>query len=360
MLKKAYLKTPVLSFADFNKPFLLETDMSKQGMGAVLSHKTDWWPDSIWWPIWAGLYLFMSSNYHSTKQEFLALKWVITGQFQEYLHWKLLIVKTDNNSLTYIMTTPNLDTTWHCWVESLSRIHLWYRIPKGTWQYSSRCPEPELHWGWMQRLWSPSWTESLWDQQEEQMSMTQWWLRLIRRCISMSGKLPSKLELPICMWTSMWLIGLATQWEDPVLKAVINWILNWKLQGLKHLLGDNVKHWRREWPSFKNWEKADAVPRSPLSLSYTGWWAGGSYAVCSLPWAHFLATMNGCHMEMLDTRVSRKCCIYYKTGSGGPAWPCRFRRWLATVNNDASNMEALIPKHQCNPSLPLLLLSCYT
>ena len=28
------------------------------------------------------------------------------------------VVKTDNNLLTYIMTTPNLDATQHCWIES--------------------------------------------------------------------------------------------------------------------------------------------------------------------------------------------------------------------------------------------------
>ena len=33
---------------------------------------------------------------------------------------------------------------------------------------------------------------------------------------------------------------VATQQEDPVLKAMINWILNQKVQDLKHLLGDNV------------------------------------------------------------------------------------------------------------------------
>ena len=59
------------------------------------------------------------SIYHSTKLEFLALKWMITEQFQEYLLWKPFVVKTDNNLLTYIMTTPNLDSAQHYWVESL-------------------------------------------------------------------------------------------------------------------------------------------------------------------------------------------------------------------------------------------------
>ena len=43
MLKKACLEAPVLAFADFNKPFLLENDASKLELGAVFSQKTCWW-----------------------------------------------------------------------------------------------------------------------------------------------------------------------------------------------------------------------------------------------------------------------------------------------------------------------------
>ena len=66
------------------------------------------------WPMAAGPCSTMrEKNYHSTKLEFLALKWAVTEHFKEYLLYQPFLVKTDNNPLTYIMSTPNLDATGH-------------------------------------------------------------------------------------------------------------------------------------------------------------------------------------------------------------------------------------------------------
>ena len=109
-LRKPVLRAPVMSFADFNKSFLLETDASQLGLGAVLSQKeTDGQYHPVAYVSWS--LSVHEHNYHSTKQKFLAQKWVIMEQFQGYLLWKTFVVKTNNNPLTYIMTTPNLDTT---------------------------------------------------------------------------------------------------------------------------------------------------------------------------------------------------------------------------------------------------------
>ena len=118
-LKKKCATAPVLAFANLKKPFLLETDASKYGLGTILQQVQE---DGRYHPV-----AYMSdalhkseANYHSLKLEFLALKWAVTQQFKEYLMYQSFTIQTDNNPLTYMLMTPNLDATGHRWVSALA------------------------------------------------------------------------------------------------------------------------------------------------------------------------------------------------------------------------------------------------
>ena len=59
------------------------------------------------------------------------MKGVITEHFKEYLLYQPFLVKTDNNPLTYIMLTPNLDATGHGWVGALAHFNFEMEYQKG-------------------------------------------------------------------------------------------------------------------------------------------------------------------------------------------------------------------------------------
>ena len=104
------MNSPVLDFANYTRDFLLKTDASREGLGTLLSQKQeDGQFHLVAYGSWA--LTMHEKNYHSTKLEFLALKWAIMEHFKEYLLYQPFLVKTDINPLTYIMTTPNLDAT---------------------------------------------------------------------------------------------------------------------------------------------------------------------------------------------------------------------------------------------------------
>ena len=131
ILKRKVQAAPVLVFPDFDKPFLLETDASKEGLRAVLSQKQS---DGHYHPVTFRSHSLTPSekNYHSSKLEFLVLKWSITEHFKEYLTYSPFVVQTDNNLLTYLLMRPNLDATGHRWVGALASFQFELEYQKGT------------------------------------------------------------------------------------------------------------------------------------------------------------------------------------------------------------------------------------
>ena len=118
-LKTLCTMAPILAYAYFTKPFKLHTDACGTGLGAVL-YQT--WEDGT-----KAVIAYDSrslnkadSHYPAHKLEFLALKWAVVKKFHEYLYGSTFNVYTDNNPLTYVLTTAKLDAASHCWVTSLA------------------------------------------------------------------------------------------------------------------------------------------------------------------------------------------------------------------------------------------------
>ncbi|KAL7871961.1 hypothetical protein SRHO_G00069440 [Serrasalmus rhombeus] len=59
-------------------------------------------------------------RYATHKLEFLALKWAVTDKFFDYLYGPKFTVMTDNNPLTYVLTSAKLDAAGHRWLAALS------------------------------------------------------------------------------------------------------------------------------------------------------------------------------------------------------------------------------------------------
>ncbi len=117
-LKAAITSAPVLAIADPKLPYELHTDASRSGLGGALYQRHD----GVLRPVaFASRSLSATErNYPAHKLEFLALKWAITEKFSDYLYGCKFTVLTDNNPLTYIMTTARLDATGQRWVAALS------------------------------------------------------------------------------------------------------------------------------------------------------------------------------------------------------------------------------------------------
>ena len=118
-LKDLSTKSPVLAYANYKKPFLVYTDASERGLGAVLSQVQDNGKESA--IAFASRSLSKSEKrYDAHKLEFLALKWAVTDRFHEYLYGGKFDVYTDNNPLTYVLTTAKLDATGQRWIAALA------------------------------------------------------------------------------------------------------------------------------------------------------------------------------------------------------------------------------------------------
>src|SRR3990170_1079624 len=100
-LKEMLLKAPILRYPDWEKPFIIYTDASKTGLGAVLSQKDD---NKEYVVAYGSRSTNKSEeNYSITDLECLAVVWAIK-HFQHYLYNHFTIV-TDHSALKWLKTS---------------------------------------------------------------------------------------------------------------------------------------------------------------------------------------------------------------------------------------------------------------
>jgi len=99
-LKSKLVSRPILQYPDFSKEFILTTDASNRGLGAVLSQG----------PVGKDLPIAYASrslnsaenNYTTSEKELLAIVWA-TKHFRPYLYGRRFKVVSDHKPLVWVM-----------------------------------------------------------------------------------------------------------------------------------------------------------------------------------------------------------------------------------------------------------------
>ena len=106
-LKELLLTPPVLKVAEANKQYVLQTDASEQGLGAVLSQLEENGEEH---PVaFASRKLLpREKNYSVVEKECLAIVWSLQ-MFHVYLYGQRFVIETDHQPLSWLhrMKNPN-------------------------------------------------------------------------------------------------------------------------------------------------------------------------------------------------------------------------------------------------------------
>ncbi|XP_039453944.1 LOW QUALITY PROTEIN: uncharacterized protein LOC120432803 [Oreochromis aureus] len=136
-LRSALVEAPVLAYPDLQLPFVVDTDASNTGVGAVLSQEgpegervISYYSRSLSRP---------ERNYCVTRRELLA---IILGlhHFRPYLYGKKFLLRTDHASLTWLLSFKEPEGQLARWLETLQDYHFEVRH------------DFMLDWGWSETI----------------------------------------------------------------------------------------------------------------------------------------------------------------------------------------------------------------
>ena len=132
-LKDRISNAPVLSLPRYGEPFIVETDASNKGLGAVLSQ---WIEGRIRVIAFASRALStgerVEANYSSKKLAFVAVIWAVSDKFRHYLIGSKCLVITDNSALSYLERDKTLTSLEQRWVARLAPFDITIKYRAGN------------------------------------------------------------------------------------------------------------------------------------------------------------------------------------------------------------------------------------
>jgi hypothetical protein len=120
-LKQKLIEAPILGYPNYEKPFILFTDASGTGLGAILSQLNEHGKEIV--IAYASRSLTPAErNYPITEQECLAIVWGIQ-HFHKYLTRKSFKVITDHSALKSLRTIENPTGRRARWIMKLQQFN---------------------------------------------------------------------------------------------------------------------------------------------------------------------------------------------------------------------------------------------
>lgn len=115
-LKMNLTKAPVLAYPDAQQPFIVDTDASNVGVGAVLSQRVGDGEQVV--AYFSRALSKTEKNYCVTRRELLAVILALR-QFRPYLHGNRFLLRTDHASLTWLLNFKSPEGQVARWLETL-------------------------------------------------------------------------------------------------------------------------------------------------------------------------------------------------------------------------------------------------
>lgn len=120
-LKEKLITAPILAYPQLGVEFILDTDASNYGIGAVLSQEDDGKERVV---AYASRTLNKAEqNYCVTRRELLAIV-TFLKHFRHYLYAQPVTVRTDHGALRWLMNTKNPEGQLARWLEVVSQYRL--------------------------------------------------------------------------------------------------------------------------------------------------------------------------------------------------------------------------------------------